>query len=486
MNRNVLKPWLGGVLAMAFLMLAGCAVNPVTGQQDFVLMSEDEEIALGRKMHPQVLEEYSVYPDPALQSYVQQVGERLALVSHRPNLIYRFTLLDSDEVNAFATPGGYVYITRGLLAYLNSEAEMAAVLGHEIGHVTARHSVRQHSAATTTGLLAAVIGAASGVQGASDLANVAGTALVRGYGREHELESDRLGAEYLARAGYSPQAMLEVIGVLKDQENFELQQAKEEGREPHIYHGLFSTHPDNDKRLQETVLAAQRFQGSNGEHTNRRGFVRQLDGLTFGPSEDQGVLRGNRFYHKPMGFGLEFPAGWKVENRPAALVATTPDGDGVMNVEVQDLNRRIPPREFMQTRLGIDEMRSGQTLDVNGLQGYAALVPATTAKGRVWAQVAVLYYHDRAFIFSGYRQGDTPETSAVLATARSFHALTPAERELAAAQRLKVIKAEAGIRYATLARKSPLQHHAEDQLRLLNGQYPRGEPDPGQLLKIVE
>lgn len=473
-------------IVVIMLVLSGCAVNPVTGKQDFVLMSEDEEIALGRKLHPQVLKETEAYEDAALQAYVQQVGERLARVSHRNNLIFRFTVLDSAEVNAFATPGGYIYITRGLMAYLNSEAELAAVLGHEIGHVTARHSVRQQSTATTTGLLAAVIGAATGVQGAGDLANVAGTALVRGYGREHELESDRLGAEYLARAGYDPRAMLEVIGVLKDQENFELQQAKEEGREPRIYHGLFSTHPDNDKRLQETVLAAQQFQDRNGEQTNREGFLSHLDGVAFGDSEREGVLRGDRFYHKPLNFGLQFPAGWKVKNLPGALVAQAPDGNGVLEVEVQDLNRRLTPREFMTQRLGIQEMRSEEALTVAGLPGYTAVVPANTRGGKRWVRVAVLQYHDQAFIFSGYYERDEPNQHAVLITARSFHALSVGEQALAAAQKLKLIRAGAGTRYAQLARTSPLQHHAEDQLRLLNDQYPQGEPAAGQWLKIVE
>ena len=167
-----------------------------------------------------MLKQYRVYDDPALQQYVQSVGDKVAKLSHRNNLFYRFTLLDSTQVNAFALPGGYIYITRGLLVYLNSEAELAAVLGHELGHVTARHSVRQHSMSTTTNLLGALIGAASGVQGVGQLTNMIGTGIVRGYGREHELEADGLGVEYLARAGYDPAAMEKVITTLKNQELF--------------------------------------------------------------------------------------------------------------------------------------------------------------------------------------------------------------------------------------------------------------------------
>ncbi|MCW9058853.1 MAG: M48 family metalloprotease [Gammaproteobacteria bacterium] len=483
MNRIALKHWLYGMVCAVLLALSGCAVNPVTGKQDFVLLSEDEEIALGRRMHPQLLEQMPPYEDPALQAYVREVGERLAQVSHRSNLIYRFTVLDSSQVNAFATPGGYIYITRGLLAYLNSEAELAAVLGHEIGHVTARHSVRQHSASTATGLLAAVIGAASGVQGAGDLANIAGTAVVRGYGREHELESDRLGAEYLAKSDYDPRAMLAVIGVLKDQETYEIQRAREEGREPRSYHGLFATHPANDTRLQETVLAADRFLGQGGDRgDNRETFLRHLDGLTFGDGEQDGVLRGSRFYHKPMNFTLEFPAGWRVENQPAALVAQLPNDKGIMKVEVRDLNKRESPREFMQG-LGIKEMRAEQSLTVAGLPGYTALVPGNTPQGEQWIRVAVLYYGDQVFIFSGFHEG---EHAAVLSTVRSFRPLTEAEKVLAEAQRIKLIRADTNTRYDRLAARSPIQFHAEEQLRLLNGKYPSGQPVAGQLLKIVE
>lgn len=170
--------------------LGGCAINPVSGTPNLVMMTEEQEIALGRTNDPKVRAQYGVYDDAKLQAYVQQVGKRVAAHSHRPQLVYRFTVLDTPDVNAFALPGGYIYITRGILAYLNSEAELAAVLGHEVGHVTARHSVRQYSAAMA-GQVAAVV--LLRTQAAQDLFNVIGNALLSGYGRDHELEADRLG-----------------------------------------------------------------------------------------------------------------------------------------------------------------------------------------------------------------------------------------------------------------------------------------------------
>ncbi|OZA31294.1 MAG: peptidase M48 Ste24p, partial [Hydrogenophilales bacterium 17-61-9] len=205
------------VTVLGALALTHCAQNPVTGDKDFVLMSGQQEIQMGAQAHQDVLKEYAALNNPVLQAYVDEVGQRLAKQSHRPDLKWHFTVVDSPDVNAFALPGGYVYLTRGIMAYLNSEAELAGVVGHEIGHVTARHGVRQQSASTAAG-----VGAVLGSILAPGMNNQAGASLLQtlaqswtaGYGREHELESDRLGAQYLAKAGYNPQAMIAVIGVL--------------------------------------------------------------------------------------------------------------------------------------------------------------------------------------------------------------------------------------------------------------------------------
>ena len=469
-------------------VLPNCATNPVTGSSDFVLMSEEQEIALGRQYHPQILKEQARYDNETLNEYVRRIGERLATSSHRPNLIYRFTVLDSQEVNAFALPGGYIYITRGLLAYLNSEAELAAVLGHEIGHVTARHSVRQHSASTATGLLGAILAGATGVQGAGDLASIAGTALVRGYGREHELEADRLGAEYLARSGYDPQAMLRVIQVLKDQETFEIARAKEEGREPRSYHGLFSTHPANDDRLKEVVGAASKFARPDAIANNREPFLAQLEGLTFGDSEREGIRRGNRFYHLELDFALTFPDGWRIENQPERLLASAHENDGLMQFSMQDLNKRIAPREFMRERLQLDNIQKGEAIELDGMQGYTGLATQSTPFGQLPVRYVVLYRGDKALIFAGLSKAKGQPykyDGQILQTARSFRRLSDAERQLAKAQHLHIIRADRTTRFADLARQSAIPNHPEAQLRLLNARYPSGEPVVGESIKIV-
>lgn len=484
-------PVLASLLLISSLSLtSGCAVNPVSGQSDFVLLSEDKEIALGRENHAGIIKRYGLYKDQKLQDYIQSVGERLAAVSHRSNLIYRFTVLDSPTVNAFALPGGYIYITRGLLAYLNNEAELAAVLGHEIGHVTARHAVRQHSTATATGILASVLASQTGVTGAGDLFNVIGTALVRGYGREHELESDRLGAEYLARSGYDPLAMLEVIRVLKDQEVYDRELAKREDREPRVYHGVFSTHPDNDARLQQVVGRAQVLQKQNGlNHINRVAFLQHIEGLVYGDSEEQGILHKNRFYHRELNITIAFPEDWRIENQPNQLVAIAPQNNGLLQVQAQDLNRRLTPRQFMLTRLKLDDLQNGEHFRHHGFEGYTAFARTRTAYGQRLARYAVVFLKDKAWVFKGVSKDDRDPfrfDHLFIDAAKSFRTLTNQERKLAEARHLHIITAKASTRFTTLGKESRLANDAESQLRLLNHYYPKGEPSAGSPLKVVK
>lgn len=466
--------------------LSGCATNPVSGGQDFVLMSEAKEIRLGRKYHEQIIKEMPLYEDRKLAAYVEQVGQRVARSSDRPNLNFRFTLLDNPQVNAFALPGGYIYINRGLLAYLNSEAELAAVLGHEIGHVTARHSVRQQSAATVTGLAGVILQAATGVRASGDLFNVLGKAVLSGYGREYELESDRLGARYLARAGYDPQAMIGVIGVLKNQELFEKQRAREEGREPRAYHGVFASHPKNDQRLQQVVGEANQLEVRGTPRVARGEFLSYFDGLTFGDSASDGIVLKGRFLHEPLDFGLNFPNGWNIKNQPDRLVAVSPQQNAYLEVRVEPVKGGVTTLEYLQH--GFKSIRNGRNLTIAGRQAYSATTQLNTKSGKRTARLVVLYDGGQAFLFVGLtRKGNelTRYDNAFLQIARSYHKLSAAEQKLALGLHIEVLTVKPGTLFATLARDSSIPKHAEAQLRLLNDLYPSGEPVAGKKMKIV-
>lgn len=276
---NMLKKSLN-LLVVGLLagVVTGCSVNPVSGEKELVLMSEQQEVSLGASLNKKVLSQYKPYNNPALQAYVNQIGQSLAQHSHRNNIRYYFTVVDDPGINAFALPGGYIYITRGLMAYLNSEAQLAGVLAHEIGHVTARHSARQYTRSTLTNVLASVI---VNKYGNAQAVNTLALASVRGFGRKHELQADKLGAEYLARVGYDPRNMIKVIEVLKAQEEFSKFLARSEGRQPPSYHGTFATHPSNDKRLHEVVGLADRFRSARTRPDNRRGYLNRISGLKF-------------------------------------------------------------------------------------------------------------------------------------------------------------------------------------------------------------
>ncbi|NOX08614.1 MAG: M48 family metalloprotease [Gammaproteobacteria bacterium] len=470
---------------MLLLLPTGCAVNPVTGNRDFVLMTEQQEIALGRKMHAQILKEMPRYADVRLAQRVQRVGERLARNSHRSNLVYRFTVVDSTQVNAFALPGGYIYITRGILAYLNSEAELAAVLAHEIGHVTARHAVQRQSAATAAGIIGAIINAKVGVRGINQLTQLLGGALLSGYGRSQELESDRLGAAYLARSGYDPQAMLGVIRLLKNQA---LYAKKVSGTDKGSYHGLFATHPDNDTRLQAVIAAANSLRTDRQGQVGRDSYLQWIDGLMFGDSEAQGIRRGNRFYHQGLDLVLTFPQGWRLINKPQHVLARSVDGKGVVQFSMQDINRRISPRQFMQDRLGLKPLFNGRVYRIRGRSAYTAMAWSNSPFGRRLVRFVVVFRKDQAMIFSAVNSDSNNARrydKALFALAESLRGLKQSERKLAKAQRIGLIRATRNTRFRQLARQSSLSDRAEDQLRLINGRYPKGEPRVGEWLKII-
>ena len=473
------------VLLGAVALVQACATNPVTGEKDFVMMTEQQEIALGAQYHEQLMKEYTVYEDEAMQAYVNRIGQELAAESHRPNLNWTFTVLDSPEVNAFATPGGYVYITRGIMAYMQDEADLAGVIGHEIGHVTARHGVRQHAQQALVGIGVAAVAIATESNDLGNLTGMLGGALVRGYGRKHELQSDGLGAQYLARTGYDPQNMIDVVRVLKNQELFEIERAREEGREPRVYHGIFSTHPDNDTRLREVVQAAEEFKVDNVQRPNDNDYLLLADGMTYGPSESQGIVHGNTIYHKGLDFTLDLPDGWAMHNLRDRIVGVSGDETQVIHILPANLEGKSE-QQFLQEQFS--DFRSGEVLRLtSGLRGYTGLASVDAGNNqRLASRVAVVNRTPGLSLqMAGFGQSQVPN-NAVAFVARSVRSLTKQEEVLASEKKIVTITARRGDTFAKLAKRAKLDKYAEQQLRLLNNMYPDGEPKPGQLIKIVQ
>ncbi len=485
---SVAKPLLtllaGGAI---MLVLAGCATNPATGESNLVLMGEDRELEIGQEEHEKVISGTTVMEDSELTEYVSSVGQRMAEVSHRPDLDYTFTVIDSPEINAFALPGGYIYINRGLLAYLDSEAELAAVLAHEIGHVTARHAVQQHArgqlsniAANVTGVVTAVA-TGSGYIGSeiAQLGSMWAAAGVSGFGREHELEADRLSAEYLQKAGYDPQAVIEVITVLKNQEDFNVRVANQEPS----YHGVFSTHPRNDQRLQEAVSEVDAPSAEQRRQVDPAVFREHVEGLVFG--ERQSNSSRNRYYQDALGYTLVFPDQWDVSETPSTVTATAPDGSAELHVEARRIQRRKDPRDYMREDLGLENLEETEALNQYRLRGYTGINP--DPENGVAERVAVLYMGPRAYILRGrIHEADRLEglDALLMGSIGSFRAIQINEREQGNAT-IQFVQVGEDFSWEALARQSRLSNYPVERLRLLNGYYPRGEPDPGEWVKTV-
>ena len=465
-------------LASAAIMLAaGCAQNPATGGSSVVISSQGREISVGQDMHQQIVEQGAVYDDPELAAYVNRIGQRLVQNSDTPEDTFTFTVIDSPDINAFATPGGFIYVNRGLLAYLDNEAELAGVMAHEIGHVTARHAARQQTASITNQVVATTAYILTGSGELADASNMYGTELVRGYGREHELEADGLGAKYMFNAGYDPDSLLEVIGVLKDQEQFQRVKAKSTGKPVASYHGLYATHPRNDQRLQTVIrTAGDLTTGETMENPEVPGeFRRQIEGLVWGPSV-QSERDENRYYHNKLGFSFEHPPGWQVTAGSKAIVASAPDGSASLTLTIRRRDQASTPRSVLESS-ATGSLADGLELDQAGLKGYTAV--ASNA-----SRLAVIDYGNLSYLFDGKAEDFAAADPQLLAAVQSFRPMHPRERQTGNGYRIHYIQVPRGATMASLAASVRIPD-AEAQLRLLNGLYPRGEPRTGDWIKMI-
>jgi predicted Zn-dependent protease len=465
------------------LTLTGCAVNPVSGEHDFTLVSESDEIEQGRRYHQHIIARYGIYEDPELQQYVDRVGQELARKSHRSHLDYSFTVLDTPEINAFALPGGYIYITRGIMAYLDSEAELAGVLGHEIGHVTARHSVRQQSGQMASGILSILLTAVTGQSAIGDISQQIGTGLVRGYGREHELEADRLGAEYLHRTGYDPETMLEVIGVLKDQEVYETAIAKKEGREPNTYHGVFSTHPRNDDRLKTVVRAAKKLSSKTYRDNNQPVYHGLIEGMTWGPSPEQGIVKDNRFAHPELRFALQLPAGWRVRNNTDYLMARDMASGAVVQIGVVSLDKNESLTDLLRRLTGDKELDVSE--EDYGVSTKTRVRPRGGDKQP--ARLSAIALQDGYVLtLLGTATSDNFSSNdrKFVEINQSFERLNQAQVDAIEAPRLHIVSRDSHS-FDSLAKQSAIEYDAESILRLLNRAFPSGEIRDLDKLKTV-
>jgi predicted Zn-dependent protease len=434
----------------------------------------------GKEMHQDMVTQGATYKDPQLQAYINNIGQRLVANSDEPGTAFTFTVVDSPDINAFALPGGFIYINRGLLAYLENEAELAGVLAHEIGHVTASHHNRQQAASVANKVVATTTYVLTGSGDLANASNMYGTELVSGYGRDMELEADGLGAEYMYNSGYDPDSLLEVIGALKDQQQFQRVKAKAGGKPVATYHGLYATHPRNDQRLKAVIKKASELDtGAPPEDPSVPGeFQRQIEGLVWGESVPSDRTE-TRYYHNKLGFTFERPPNWTVNAGAKAIVASAADGSTALTITVRRSDPGATPRAVLEGSL-TGSLRSGTELDQAGLKGYTGIVGTGASAHRV----AVIDYNNLTYLFDGESPDFTAADSALLAMIESFRPMHPAEHGTSDGLYVHYIQVPRGATMASLAAGTRIPD-AEAQLRLLNGLYPRGEPRTGDWIKVI-
>jgi predicted Zn-dependent protease len=483
------------LLAAACTFTAGCVSNPSTGGKSVGVGGWEGEKKTVQKNHQEIVKALGLYDDQAVQEYVNIVGQRLAQVSDLPNEEFRFFVVDDEAINAFTTGCCNVYVNRGLLVNLNSEAELAGVLGHEIGHVTARHPARRQARGVAAQLGAMAAAILTGSNAIGQLANIGGQAWMMGYGRENEMEADRLGLKYMVKAGYNPESIGGVFKMFQAGEKFERQRAAAEGREPRLYHGVFSSHPSPDEReVQAAKGAANIKDAPEGGWINRHDeYLTTINGLAYGSSKAQGIVRDNRFYHADMGITMAFPKGWTIENLRDRLLAFTPKKDAVMQVMIEAKPEKQAPREFLLTKLKGQSVFKGEPLEgSDDMDGYTAVTrsgsPIDNGSGPVrWA---VMYRGQSAYIFAGASRSamnGVPEVDGLIkSTALTLRGLRPAEFPLTEPYRIKVVKATPQTDLDAYAPDMPEEKFKKETLELINAMYPNKKPAPGSLFKIVE
>jgi len=486
------------VAAMAALALVACAqtTNPATGRQEYTTVSPQEERSIGAREHPKVLAAFGgAYDDPELSAYVTRIGKRLAAQSELPDLNWTFTVLDTPVINAFALPGGYVYVTRGLVALANDEAELASVIGHEIGHVTARHTAQRQTNQTIAGLGAAAVtigavllGADPGVaRSIGDVANTAGAGYVASYSRSQELEADELGVRYLARLGYDPMAQADFLASLQADSTLQARLAGGE-YDPNSV-SFLATHPATAERVQRAAALARQAGGGGRE---RSAYLKVIDGVEYGDSARQGLIRGQVFVHPDLRMKFTAPDGFTLKNSNDAVLAAGPSGAGV--IFDSSSNPGGSMRDYVAKRwapalakqASMTQASEFESLRIDGLEAARVDVLTRTSKGEVIATLTAIRAGDRVYRFTGIapRGASRRLQEATRDAALSFEQLSAREASRWRAYRIDVVQSQS---VAQAAARTPFEEYAEERLRVLNG-LNRGErttPD-GRIKTVVE
>ncbi len=475
---------------LLFLFLAlipSCAVNPVTGKRQLTLFSEAQEIEMGRQYDPNVIATFGLYQNDQLLSFIKSKGDEMGLQSHRPNLQYHFRILDSPVVNAFAVPGGYIYLTRGILAQFSSEAELMGVLGHEMGHITARHTVVQQSKQQLGQLL--LIGgmiASEQFRNFADYAMQGMELLFLKFSRDNEREADRLGVEYASRIGYDAQKMADFFNVLE-----KMNMASDHGGIP----TFFSTHPNPEDRQVAVAKQSAEWKESLGYDewlVNEDSYLRRIDGIVYGEDPRQGFVDGNVFYHPELKFRFPVPANWMLENSPMQVQMGPSDGSALMIFTLAEQTAAAEAAQATLTNLNLTQLESKRTT-VNGLPAVAVISEQSSQNQQTGQTQTIrvmsyfIEYDGRVYIFHGLTSGAEFNSYARLfeSTMAGFGRLTEASRLNVKPKRIKVVQVQQAATMADALRSYGVPQGQMNELALLNNIELNTRLPKGKLIKLI-
>lgn len=478
--------WLAAlVLGAGTVAAGGCSTNPATGERIFtgaLPISQEEQI--GEQSHPEILAEFGgAYPDEDLQRYIQSIGDLVAATSERTEVDYTFTVLNSDVVNAFAVPGGYIYITRGLLVLANNEAEVAGVLAHEVGHIVARHSAQRATQSALAGIAAVVLGAATGSSQVAQIAQTGGMAVIQSYSREQEFESDTLGVRYLSRAGYDPAAMSSFLASLNAHSALEAQIAG--GNPPEF--NIMSTHPRTQDRVQRAVAEAGGYSVQDPMQA-RDIYLDKIDGIIYGDAPEQGFVRGLDFIHPALGFRFAVPEGFTMMNGSRQVVAQGPDGAAIVFDAARKRAGQAITSYIRDDWTGGAPLQELERITINGMDAATASVQGTVQGQTANLRLVAIAYDDTqvyrfAFVIPGRASSRLIE--ALQRTTYSFERLSQAEAARYQPKRIDLVTVRPGDGIARFAGMMDVEAYPEEQFRVLNGLFGGEGLRAGQRVKVV-
>jgi len=466
--------------------LAGCSTNRATGEDSFTaFMSPEEEKKIGSQEHPKMVKEFGGnYTEKDLAAYVTEIGEKLVAVSETPDEKFTFTILDSPVVNAFALPGGYVYITRGLATLASNEAELAGVIAHEIGHVVARHSAQRYSRSVLTQILAGGLSMAIG-NGAGEIINTGASAYLKSFSREHEFEADMLGVRYITRAGYDPDAMATFLEKLRAHSRL---QAVLAGRSPDDVdqYDFMATHPRTLDRIQQAHQSANVTAVKDPELGAVR-YMTAIDGVLYGDGPDQGYVRGRDFVHVPLDFRFEVPEGFTINNQPSAVVATDNKGaqivfEGAPKAKDVRLDRYL--ESGFSTKIALRDI---EMIDINGQEAATGSADISLRSGSARLRVVVIRHGNSAYQFLFITPLDQTESYnlPLRQTTYSFRSLSANEKKIYTPIRIKVRAVNPEYTLQTFIDDMQVDRAPAETFATLNGLADGQSPATGSLVKVV-